>query len=214
MAFAWTTTNLRDRGRNLIRLNVSSSIQAKIKCHFSKLILFKALSTTGKILIVQKSSVIPLRPKLKVNVSGRYQVRKCCNNGEKGKNVYKIWTQSPTNPWNLTERRLQGDCKIFSVFYGFIIRSKTNFYTDFFFYVTQSLKVRAKTGSWGLGPVCVPCRRISCSIRSHRTCPPGRSWPCGPLPPTCGWWRPAVRSGWTRPCCGSACGSAAEDTLI
>lgn len=59
------------------------------------------------------------------------------------------------------------------------------------------------------GPGYVRCRQISCSSRSHRKCPPGRSWLCGPRPPSGERRRPAVRSGWTRPCCGSAGGSCA-----
>lgn len=59
-----------------------------------------------------------------------------------------------------------------------------------------------------LRPGCVRCRRSACSSRSHRKCPPDRSWPCGPLPPNGESGNPAARSGWTRPCCGSACGSA------
>lgn len=54
-------------------------------------------------------------------------------------------------------------------------------------------------------PECEKCRRSASGDRSHRWCPPGKSWPCVPLPP-CGPCRPpANRNDWTRPCCGNVC---------
>lgn len=54
-------------------------------------------------------------------------------------------------------------------------------------------------------PVCVQCRRSASGDQSRRWCLPGRSSPCAPLPLYGRSWPPASRSGWTRPCCGSAC---------
>lgn len=57
----------------------------------------------------------------------------------------------------------------------------------------------------GFVPEYVRCRRSGGSIPGRRTCPPDRSWPCDPRLPASESGRPAARTGWTRPCCGSDC---------
>lgn len=62
-------------------------------------------------------------------------------------------------------------------------------------------------------PECVQCRRSASGDQSRRWCPPGRSWPCVPLPLYGRSWPPANHSGWTRPYCGSACPTRREQLV-
>lgn len=92
----------------------------------------------------------------------------------------------------------------------FYIQEVTWSIVNILFFLKAALKrITTTFPQLTLRPGCVQCRQIACSSHSHRKCPPGRSWPCGPQPSGGGCWRPAARSGWTHPYCGSACGSDA-----